>query len=93
MDFLIVIVVTLGSLSVTGESSKASINNNNCVHLPNSEIEILELKSFWSYDATLGSLGVDLTKVVSVDSSNCKNASDHRVRVDLVSNLVAFVTT
>ena len=85
MDFLIVIVVTLGSLSVTGESSKDSINNNNCVHLPNSEIEILELKSFWSYDATLGSLGVDLTKVVSVDSSNCKNASDHRVRVDLVS--------
>jgi hypothetical protein len=88
MDLNVAVIITLISLSVTGEGSKTLTQG--CLQLPKTEDDLFGRPTFWNFHPSSGSLTFDLSGVVEV-SSNCSvvDASNlqHLVRVDLVTIL------
>ena len=90
MDVRSALIITLISLSVTGEGSKTLTGS--CIQLPKTEEEVTGRADFWKFHPFSGKLDVDLSNIVDVggncsSSSSAANSSNasHLVRVDLVS--------
>ena len=92
MDLRTAFLLTLVSLSLTGEGRKTE--KNSCVKLPETEEEILKLGNFWTFHPTTASLDVNLSSVVQFTTCNNSSSSvevekkghhQQLVRVDLVS--------
>jgi len=92
MDIRTAFILTLVSLSLTGEGRKTE--KNNCVRLPELEQDILKVGNFWAFHPTTASLDVNLSSVVQFTACNSNSSSSevdkkghHQqlVRVDLVS--------
>ncbi len=92
MDIRTAFILTLVSLSLTGEGRKTE--KNNCVRLPELEEDILKVGNFWAFHPTTASLDVNLSSVVQFTACNSNSSSSevdkkghHQqlVRVDLVS--------
>ena len=84
MDLRTAILLTLVSLSVTGEGSK-TWSEESCVRLPATEDEVFKLGTFWTFHSSSSNLNVDLSKVLKINDSCSEADRQQLVRIDLVS--------
>jgi hypothetical protein len=88
MDLRTAVLLTLISLSVTGQGSKTS-SDESCVRLPETEDEVFQLGVFWTFHPSSSSLNVDLSKILKINNSCSEADRLQMVRVDLVSTMAS----
>ena len=73
MDVRSAVIITLISLSVTGEGSKTLTGS--CIQLPKTEEEVTGRADFWKFHPFSGKLDVDLSNIVDVGGNFYRHSS------------------